>query len=521
MSLELIKETVNVNQIIGEDRTRTVLDNDIIVPDTKPDISRILLLDGDVYISDTEAVQDRVQINGLIRYKILYASDDPDQPVKSINTSTSFQYSLNLPDTKHGMNARVKCDIEHIDYEVINSRKVNVKAIVEISGKVYNQQEQSLAMDFDGAEGIQVLKRSESVSSYLGSSETNFPVKELLEIPAGKPAVRDILRNDIKISDKDYSVSDGKVVAKGQILVSTLYIADDETGSIQYMEHEVPFTQFVDLNRADENSYCNLEYSIMDSDISAEEDNDGELRTLKCEITVGVYVEGYEKKDVEIIDDAYNPGYRLLLEKDAIRIEELAAEDRSQFVIKDTLFIDETSPEISEIFNVVCKPSLSDCVIENGKVTVEGVAGCNILYIAADAEQPVMSSMQEIPFKQQINVDGLLEDMECDVDLETVNCSFSMTSSKEVEIRLSVGVSVKAIRQLSVNTVTKAVEQALEDKRGINQPSLTIYFTQPGDTLWKVAKKYAVTSEEVRKYNDIPESGEISDGLQIIIPRKQ
>lgn len=520
MSLEIIKETVNVNQIIGEDRTRTVLDNDIIVPDTKPDISRILLLDGDVYISDTDTMQDRVQISGMTRYKILYASDDPDQPVKSINTSTSFQYSLNLPDARHGMTARIKCEIEHMDYEVINSRKVNVKAILDVSGKVYSQQEQSLAKDFDGSEGIQVLKRSEEVSSYLGSSEMNFPVKEILEIPTGKPAIRDILRNDIRISGKDYSVSDGKVVAKGNILVSTLYIADDETGSIQYMEHEVPFTQFVDLNRADENSFCNLEYAIVDTDFSAEEDNDGELRLLKSEMTIRVYAEGYEKKEIEIIDDAYTPGSRLLLEKEAIRMEELAAENRSQFVLKDTLNIDDESPEISEIFNITCKPSLSDCVIEDGRITVEGVAGCNILYIAANAEQPVMSSIQELPFKQQIEISDLREDMECDLDLEMENCSYSMAGSREVEIRLAIGISVRAIRQVSVSTVSKALEQPLEDKRGISQPSLTIYFTQPGDTLWNVAKKYSVTFDEVRKYNNITETGEITGGLQIIIPRK-
>lgn len=520
MSLELIKETVKVNQIIGEDRTRTVVDNDIIVPDTKPDIARILLLDGDVYITGTEAVQEKVHINGMIRYKILYASDDPEQPVKSISTNTSFQHSLNIADVRSGMNARAKCEIEHVDYEVLNSRKVNVKAILDISAKVFSQLEQSVARDFDGAEEIQVLKTGQEVSSYLGCTESKFPLRELMEIPAGKPAIRELLRNDIRITGKDFKLSEGKVVAKGNINISTLYIGDNEAGSIQYIENEIPFAQFMDLNDIDENSRCELDFSITDSDFSAEEDSDGELRLLKSEVTLGIYAQGYEKKQIEIIDDAYSPGYRLTLDKEQIRMEELAAENKSQFVLKDTVYIEDGEPEISEVFNIICKPSFSDCIIENDRASLEGVVSCSVLYIAADTEHPVMCSVQDIPFKHQIELKGLRTDMACDVELDIENFSYNMASSREVEARLSISVAAKAIRQAAVDTVARVIEAPLDDKRGILQPSLTIYFTQPGDTLWKVAKKYYVTTEDIKKINNLPESGEISTGLQIIIPRK-
>ena len=520
MSLELVKETVKVNQIIGEDRTRTVLDNDIIVPDSKPDIARILLLDGDVYMENVDASQDKVHLNGSVRYKILYVSDDPEQPVKSIITNSGFQYSLNIPEARHGMLARAKCEIEHIDFEVVNSRKVNVKAILDVSGKVFNQLDQSVATDFEGTEGIQILKSTREVSSYLGCSEAKLPVKELMETPAGKPAIRDILRNDIKITGKECKLSEGKIVAKGDINISTLYIGDDETGSIQNIENEIPFTQFLDLNGIDETSYCNLDYNILASDFQAEEDNDGELRVLKGEITLGITAEGYRKKEIEIIEDAYNPGYRLSLEKEPIRMEELAAESKSQFVLKDTIFIENDSPEIAEVFNIICKPVLSDCIIENDRAEVEGVVSCSILYTAGDLEQPVICSGQELPFKQQVNISGLRTEMECDLELETENCSYSMVSSREVEVRLSIGITARAIKQVTVDTVTRAIEGPIDDKRGGSQPSLTIYFAQPGDTLWKVAKKYYVTTEEVRKLNNLPDSGEVNVGLQIIVPRK-
>ena len=60
MSLELVKEAVRLNQPIGEDTIQTIVENDIIVPDVKPDITRILLLDGDSWIDSAEAASDKV-----------------------------------------------------------------------------------------------------------------------------------------------------------------------------------------------------------------------------------------------------------------------------------------------------------------------------------------------------------------------------------------------------------------------------------------------------------------------------
>ena len=207
MSLELVKEVVRINQLIGEDSSQTIVENDIIVPDIKPDIARILLLDGDAYINSAEAASDKLLISGTVRYKILYVSDDPDHPVKGINTTSGFQYSMDIPNVRQGMQCRVKCDIEHMEYEIVNSRKVNVKAIVSLSGRVSSQEEQHVTREFEGIENIQVLKSPVKVNSYIGDNESSCSVVETLELPAGKPSIREILRNDVKITGKEFQVS--------------------------------------------------------------------------------------------------------------------------------------------------------------------------------------------------------------------------------------------------------------------------------------------------------------------------
>lgn len=520
MSLELVREAVRLNQSIGEDTTQTVVENDIIVPDIKPDISRILLLDGDAWVNSAEAASDKLLISGTVRYKILYVSDDPDQPIKSITTATGFQYSMDIPDTRQGMQCRVKCDIEHMEYEILNSRKVNVKAILSLYGRVTNQLEQYITRDFEGVEGIQILRDTVSVNSYIGDSEADCPIREILEIPAGKPTILEILRNDAKITSKEYKLGENKIIVNGELNVSTLYIGDDETRGIQFMEHEIPFTQFIDMAGADEYSYCNVDLELGEMAFDTEEDADGELRQLKCEAMIKVYAECFGKKEFELIEDAYSPYSRVNLEREQLKLQELVSENRNQVTLKEAVEIDENAPDISELFNVLGRLSLSGTEITDDRVTIEGVVASSILYLAGNEDAPVFCIDREIPFRQTIDVKGVRAGMGLDVDMDIEHCSYSIISAKEVEVRFVVGLNTRVSKQVSVPVISKAAEQPLDEKRSLQQPSVIIYFAQQDDTLWNVAKRYYTTVDEIVKNNDLGENSALAAGEQIIIPRK-
>jgi hypothetical protein len=520
MSLELVKEAVRLNRLIGEDSTQTIVENDIIVPDIKPDIARILLLDGDAWINGAETAAGKVLVNGSVRYKILYISDDPDQLVKSITSTTGFQYALDIPDARQGMQCRVKCDIEHLEYEILNSRKVNVKAIISLSGKATEQTEQYVTRDFAGPEGVQMLRKTVNVNSYLGDCQTECQIRETVDIPTGKPAILEILRNDVKITGKEYRAGEDKIVVRGDLDISTLYIADDEMRSIQFMEHEIPFTQMIDMPGIDETCHSSVDITLGDVSFDADEDGDGELRCMKCDVTLDIYAQCSGTKEIELVDDAYSPNARLNIEKEELVLDEQVSENESQLTIRENIVIDENAPDIAELFNVLGKLSLSSGEITDGRVIIEGVAVCNLLYLAANDEQPVHCIEREIPFRQAVEAKGAVPGMNLDAEMEIEHYSYSIVSAREVEVRLVIGLKAGVSRQMSVPVITTAAEQPLDDKRLDQRPSITIYFAQPDDTLWKIAKRYYTTIEEIIQNNDLDRSEQIEPGSQIIIMKK-
>lgn len=520
MSLELVKESVIISEVVCEDSIQAVVENDIIVPDVKPDIGRILLLDGDVFVSNSEVMQDKIAVSGTIRYKILYICDDGSNGIKSINTNANFSCDMKTVNARQGMRAHVKCEIEHIEYNILNGRKINIRSIVKVNGKAVELLEKDIIGDLRGQDDIQILRDNVSINSCLGFNSTDFTVAESMEVPAGKPAIRELLRNDLKITGKDFKVDDGRLIVRGELNISTLYIGDDEEGSFQLMEHEIPFTHFLDMEGVNDSSMCELDYQIMDYQFEPGEDSDGEIRVLKCETALNISAVGYEKRSVETISDAYTPQLEIDLEKEPFKFEEYMFENRSQVILKDTISISGDVPDISEVFNVLCKPGLSDCTVYDDKVVVEGLVNNSILYLANSEQQPVYCYKQEIPFKQNIDIKGIKPGMRCDVSLDIEHYNYSVVSSNEVEVRLAIGVSVKAMNRTEIPLLVNITENPLDQSRGSAQPSIILYYSQEGDTLWKVAKKYFTTIDEIKKLNGLTDKDLVVPGQQIMIPKR-
>ena len=88
--MELIKENVKVNQVSCKGSAQVLVDEDIIVPDVKPDILKILQLDAVSCITNKSVIKGKAVINGRVDLKILYIPDSEREKIKSIITSFDF-----------------------------------------------------------------------------------------------------------------------------------------------------------------------------------------------------------------------------------------------------------------------------------------------------------------------------------------------------------------------------------------------------------------------------------------------
>lgn len=520
MSLELIKESIRINKIVEDGGVQRIIDNDIIVPDSKPDISRILLLDGEILAPSINNVQARVYLTGKINYRILYISDENETNVCAINTTIDFSKELDDMNMTERMRYEVKGDIEHIDFEIINGRKINLKAVSEFRIKVTEEVLQDIVTDLKTAEDIEVLKKAASISCYLGRNEDLLNLEESFEITTGKPPIFELLRDDVKVILEDEKISDNKIIAKGKVCASLLYKAEDEERSLQYVEYEVPFSRAIDLEGIDQEGCCEADYTVERAVFECVEDSDGENRLIDARIDIRISVLGFKQRAIACIEDVYGMRSSFNIEKDKINLIEIVRNVSSQFNIKDNLNVIEDDSDIIEVYNVLAKPILTEYKIENGKMFIEGIVNNRVLYLSNREEASLSCFEKEIPFRHSFDVElGDIENGICEAGLDIDNFSYSMTSGKNVEVRAVLCARAKISKNNEVVFTDKIEEASFEEEGGIsNLPSIVVYFAQAGDSLWKVAKRYRVRVDDILKMNNLEESVDISVGQQIIVP---
>ncbi|HOJ10866.1 MAG TPA: DUF3794 domain-containing protein [Clostridiales bacterium] len=523
MSLDLAREVIKVSNIINREITQIIVENDIIVPDTKPDVVKILIAEAEAYTTSAVVNTDEKStfIKGIIRYKILYKPDDPDIDIKSININAEFSHEMDTPVAGKDVRNIVKCLAEHVECEIINGRKINTKTILQLNSKVMAEEEYVLINDISDNGDIQVLRNNMEINNFIGSSEALYTIKESMEVPEGNPPIREILSNDVKIINKDFRLSDNKVIVTGEMNIVTLYAGDDQESSIRLMEHATPFTQFVDLSGINDESDCEIGYEVRDYSFEAAEDADGELRVMNMEVEVSINVYGSVRKNIDIVHDAYGLRSGVTLDKKVVKTEEKVTENISQAVLKDTATIGEGNPEIVEIINMVSKPVLTDYKVQEDKIEIEGFVANNLIYLSNNSEQNMSCLQSDIPLKQTIDIKGVKPGMACEIELLTEHANYSMLSSKDVELRLVVGVVSKVYKNVEKHIIEKAIEIPFDESRKADKKAgIIVYFIQPGDTLWEIAKKYTTTVNDIQRVNMFQDQDSIDDGMQILITRK-
>lgn len=518
MALELIRDLLKIDQVAGESHTQALVEGDILVPDVKPDISQVLSVDGIVHITGKEIVQEKITVNGVVNFKIFYTSEAGDQPMYSMNASAGFNQSFDVAGIKGDMTSEVFGDIEHIDFQITNERKLAVKTVVNLTGKVYDSAKMDVLREIYGLEDVQLLRNHISYNDMVGSNHSETIVRETFEIDEDMPEIREILRCDAVAIEKESKVTDGKIIVSGIVKTNTLYLGEDDRNSMLLLKHEVPFTHFVEIAGAIKDMDSKIVVQVEDIFTEVKENLDRDRKLFDVEATVKIDASIFDKEEKEVIIDAYSPSKKLKAEKKPVLFQQTLGKNGANMIVKETLDIPENQGDAFKILNINTRPILTDYSLAEDKTIVEGIIEANVLYLSQGKEQTVHSFQQEIPFRHFVEIPGTKENMEADVDLKVFDVDYSLINPEQVEVKVNVGASCIVKKNVEIEVLVN-IEELDEVVDMTKKPSMTIYFVQPGDTLWKIAKRYNTTVENLVKTNEITEPNHILPGSQIIIQK--
>ncbi|MTI48869.1 MAG: DUF3794 domain-containing protein [Firmicutes bacterium] len=516
MSVELIRDLLKIDQVVGKDQIEALVEGEIRLPENKPSINKILTIDGDAEVTDINISQDKVKVNGVVKFKVLYSANDEKQPIHSLDASTEFSEEIEIEGATEEMIADIKSNIEHIDFRLIDESRVSVKTVMEIEGKVQSDNNIDIIKEVTGAQGLQVLKEKIKYNDIVGTNKSSTIIKEAFELEEGMPDILDILRVDVKSYEKELKVVDDKVIVAGVVEASIMYFGDDEENQINYLSHEIPFTHFVEISGAVKDMDCNLKLQAADSYFDTKEDINGNIRIVDLESIVKIDAKVFEQREKEVTVDTYSTSKKFNVVKQEVDITENIDRAEIKEIVKGKVGIRDND-SIKNIYNLNAKPIITDYRMVEGKVIIEGLLNVNSLYLSGATEE-ITNVSEEIPYKFYVDIEGIDEGVELDIQNALENLNYNKKGDGEIEIEADVKtlVSINRIKKFNIVTQAEELEEDIDKK---TRPSIIIYVVQKEDSLWDIAKRYNTTVEEIIETNDIASPDNIMPGEKIIIEK--
>ena len=130
--MELIKKSIHMNRLKNRLQAQITLDDDFIVPDTKPDINNVITSEGEVSIDYVGVGDGKVNVRGRLIFRILYMCGDGEKRLDNMTGELSFDENMLLDEVNDGDNVYVKWDIEDLTIGIINTRKISAKSVVTL-----------------------------------------------------------------------------------------------------------------------------------------------------------------------------------------------------------------------------------------------------------------------------------------------------------------------------------------------------------------------------------------------------
>ena len=299
MVADVSKEKLILNKLISEKQETIVVQGDMIVPDSKPDILSTLETSGVVSVYKKEIQTGRVRVDGNVNVYIMYLADSSEDKTRGLNTNLDFSENFIIPDCTQEMRANLEICIKNIECKVLNGRKINIKVTLDTKVRLYAVEETEIICDLNN-ENIQVLKPTHRINSLIGAGETKAYIKETINIDS-QDSLAEILKCNLRIINKDIKISYNKILAKAEVELKIVYLTEEN--QIKVITCNLPIVGFIDMPNITENSMCDVHYQVRNIIIKP---NSAQEHSIYVEIEMGICAECYEEKEINMIEDLYS-----------------------------------------------------------------------------------------------------------------------------------------------------------------------------------------------------------------------
>lgn len=517
--MELFMKNIHMCRQAKHAGTQMTLDEDINVPDIRPDVESIVQSREKITLEQTRAEKGRLYLDGFMEVRILYMDDTAERQLHRIDAKLPFEQMISMDGLEAGETVRLRYETEDLNVALINSRKLAIRALVSFEASVEEIYDLSAAVETKTQIPVCTKKKKLELMQLTVQKKDILRLKDDVQLSSNKPNIREILWDSIQLRNCRTMLRDGKVAVQGTMFLFVLYRAEDETQSLQWMEQTLPIEGELICSGCREDLVPDIEVTLAQAELTAREDADGELRLFHMEGMLELTIRLYGNDEVEILEDIYSPKKELVLNTSEEMYESLVMKNESKCKAAGKIRIQSAKPRILQICHSNGSVKIDKTQIVSDGIQIEGALPVAILYISSDDTMPFAVLEGTIPFSHIARVPDIDEKCRFSLTTSLDQLLATMADSEEIEIKASIGLNLFVVYPHRQQCIHEITEQDYEWEQLEAVPGITGYIVQEGQSLWEIAKQYYLTPEQIIEMNGL-ESEQIRKGDYLILMKQ-
>jgi len=509
MDLRLVKHEYSLFETAIDTRLWTEQTADAVVPDSMPDILRIVDTSALVEVNEKELRGNKVIVAGEIKANVVFVPESGGG-VRVIPVTLPFRETLDWGDAGNlaaSAVAFVRVCSKRVDARELNPRKIAVKATVGFTLTVLVPKTLSLPAGLEGDVECETLSLPFASRVIVSVRDKAIAISDTVDADDELAADR-VIKTELDVAVNDYKVIPNKVVVKAVAKLKLTGMTDDPVRPVKLREYELPFSAVIDCDGVNEDADCDLRFALTSCRWSITDS--GERRGISVAIGLDAQVMAYITVQGEILADAYSITHDVALERETV---DIPRENEAKSVRAQVREVIDPGMAPTKIYAVTVNPS-QPVMMRDGSNAVG--CDCEVRVVFETDDGGIYAVTRNLTASAELPASD-----------EGYNFTAAEVSDADGHIDMAGGIEVRFTAVMSGELHADESREVLSgvtalDKKAAtpNRPSITLRYAMPGESFWAIAKAYNTTVDDIRRSNEIEHESSPTAGKILLIPRR-
>lgn len=483
--MENLSANARIMRHTGGTFTQAFIEGEVALPVGKPEMARVLMVRGRAETGSIEALEGRAMTDGTLTLSVCYLCQEGQ--LHAFESVSTFKHTAEVEGAQAGMSGYASAHVASVETTLTDSRRINVSAIIDIMFEIQDE----VNLSYCAAEetpGLYTQTAKLPLLRRCARATTATEIRGEVMIPQDLPTVSQVLCCEGYAQIQNAFAETDTLCLEGELKLCIAFASEDEEMPIAQFYPSLFFSEMLNAPGAMPGQTVCARAKI--KDLFARPSEDG--MELHIEAVCAIEIDAEEPFELSVLADAYAVDGDVVLGKQTVVNRSRAASCQGMTTVRETAKLGHAPKRTLAVFSM---PSAVKAEPANDTISMESVIITQVIYI--DQSDQLQALSFEFPVRLEEPAPGFSDEMSIQAKLNPAQAQATMMDDG-FDVRVLMHWQAEGFMESTANIVSNVSVQPMEVEAS---SAIVVYFVQPGETIWQVAKRYRVDPVDIMRHN--------------------